>query len=315
VTPAWEKTRNSIQNNAALINPLPVNASFLSSHKFRRNTPQIVTLKDGMKKETNHDSVEMKQKLEAFERLLNIMDDLRTGCPWDREQTMESLRHLTIEEVYELSDAILDKDMDGIRKEIGDLMLHLVFYAKIGSETNDFTIKDVLDGISEKLIYRHPHIYGDVEVSGPEEVKDNWEKLKLKEGKKSVLEGVPQSMPPLVKAYRIQEKVKGVGFEWEYSQQVWDKVQEEMNELKAEVEGSGSKEKMEDELGDLLFALVNYARYIGINPEDALERTNKKFIRRFQFIETESRKDGKEIQHMSLEEMDVYWDKAKDLGY
>jgi XTP/dITP diphosphohydrolase len=268
-----------------------------------------------MKKETNYMSVEMKQKLEAFERLLNIMDDLRTGCPWDREQTMESLRHLTIEEVYELSDAILDKDMDGIRKELGDLMLHLVFYAKIGSETNNFNIKDVLEGISEKLIYRHPHIYGDVEVSGPEEVKDNWEKLKLKEGKKSVLEGVPQSMPPLVKAYRIQEKVKGVGFEWEYSQQVWDKVQEEMNELKAEVEGSGAKEKMEDELGDLLFALVNYARYIGINPEDALERTNKKFIRRFQFIETESAKDGKDIQNMSLEEMDEYWDRAKELGY
>jgi XTP/dITP diphosphohydrolase len=268
-----------------------------------------------MKKETNYVSVEMKQKLEAFERLLNIMDDLRTGCPWDREQTMESLRHLTIEEVYELSDAILDKDMDGIRKELGDLMLHLVFYAKIGSETNNFNIKDVLEGISEKLIYRHPHIYGDVEVSGPEEVKDNWEKLKLKEGKKSVLEGVPQSMPPLVKAYRIQEKVKGVGFEWEYSQQVWDKVQEEMNELKAEVEGSGAKEKMEDELGDLLFALVNYARYIGINPEDALERTNKKFIRRFQFIETESAKDGKDIQNMSLEEMDEYWDRAKELGY
>jgi XTP/dITP diphosphohydrolase len=268
-----------------------------------------------MKKEQSVKDMVTQNSLDAFNKLLLIMDDLRTGCPWDREQTMESLRHLTIEEVYELSDAILDKDMDSIKKELGDLMLHLVFYAKIGSETNDFDMKDVLDGISEKLIYRHPHIYDNVEVSGPGEVADNWEKLKLKEGKKSVLEGVPQSMPPLVKAYRIQEKVKGVGFEWQYSQQVWDKVQEEMNELKNEVEGNGSKEHMEDELGDLLFALVNYSRYIGINPEDALERTNKKFIRRFQFIETESAKEGKNIQDMSLEEMDVYWDKAKELGY
>lgn len=255
----------------------------------------------------------MKEKLAAFERLLTIMDELRAGCPWDKEQTFETLRHLTIEEVYELSDAILEGNKDEIKKELGDLMLHLVFYAKIGSETNDFDMKDVLDNIAEKLIHRHPHIYGDVEVSSPEEVKNNWEKLKLKEGKKSVLEGVPQSMPPLVKAYRIQEKVKGVGFEWEYSQQVWAKVQEEMNELKYEVENGGSKEKMEDELGDLLFALVNYSRYIGINPEDALERTNKKFIRRFQFIETESAKDGKNVSDMSLEEMDVYWDKAKEL--
>ena len=251
------------------------------------------------------------EKLEAFGRLLEIMDDLRAGCPWDKEQTLESLRHLTIEEVYELSDAILEGDMSEIKKEIGDLMLHLVFYSKIGSETEDFDVKDVLDGISEKLIYRHPHIYSDVEVSGPDEVKDNWEKLKLKEGKKSVLEGVPQSMPPLVKAYRIQEKVKGVGFEWEYSQQVWDKVQEEMSELKYEVENGGSKEKMEDEMGDLLFALVNYSRYIGINPEDALEKTNKKFIRRFQFIETESAKDGKKLEDMNLEEMDHYWMEAK----
>lgn len=255
----------------------------------------------------------MKDKLDAFERLLKIMDDLRAGCPWDKEQTLESLRHLTIEEVYELSDAILDGNKAEIKKELGDLMLHLVFYAKIGSETNDFDIKDVLDGISEKLIFRHPHIYGDTEVSGPEDVKNNWEKLKLKEGKKSVLEGVPKSMPPLVKAYRIQEKVKGVGFEWEFREQVWAKVQEEMGELKFEVENGGSKEKMEDELGDLLFALVNYSRYIGINPEDALERTNKKFIRRFQYIETESAKDGLKIENMSLEEMDVYWNKAKSL--
>ena len=253
----------------------------------------------------------MEDKLKAFERLLNIMEDLRAGCPWDKEQTLESLRHLTIEEVYELSDAILENDLDEIKNELGDLMLHIVFYAKIGSEKKAFDIKDVLDGIADKLIHRHPHIYGDVEVSGPEEVKNNWEKLKLKEGKKSVLEGVPQSMPPLVKAYRIQEKVKGVGFEWEYSEQAWDKVIEELNELKHEVETDANKRRMEDEFGDLLFALVNYARYVGINPEDALEKTNKKFIRRFQFIETESLKDGKTLEDMSLAEMDKYWDKAK----
>lgn len=241
------------------------------------------------------------------------MDDLRADCPWDKEQTLESLRHLTIEEVYELSDAILEKDLDEIKKELGDLMLHIVFYAKIGSEKGSFDIKDVLDHISEKLVFRHPHIYSDVEVSGANEVKNNWEKLKLKEGKKSVLEGVPKSLPPLVKAYRIQEKVKGVGFEWEYSQQVWDKVQEEMAELKHEVDTQGGKEKMEDELGDLLFALTNYARYIGVNPEDALERTNKKFIRRFQFIETESAKDGFQLEDMSLADMEEYWVKAKKL--
>lgn len=255
----------------------------------------------------------MQEKLAAFERLLTIMDDLRAGCPWDKEQTLESLRHLTIEEVYELSDAILENDLDEIKKELGDLMLHIVFYAKIGSEKGSFDIKDVLDHISEKLVFRHPHIYSDVEVAGADEVKNNWEKLKLKEGKKSVLEGVPKSLPPLVKAYRIQEKVKGVGFEWEYSQQVWDKVQEEMAELKHEVDTKGGKEKMEDELGDLLFALTNYARYIGINPEDALERTNKKFIRRFQFIETESAKDGFQLEDMSLPDMEEYWIKAKKL--
>jgi len=257
----------------------------------------------------------MDEKLEAFKRLLNIMDDLREGCPWDKEQTLDSLRHLTLEEVYELSDAILEKDMQEIKKELGDLMLHLVFYSKIGSETGDFDIKDVLENISEKLIFRHPHIYGDVEVSGAEEVKDNWEKLKLKEGNESVLEGVPKSLPPLIKAYRIQEKVKGVGFEWAEVQQVWAKVMEEMQELKTEVETDGDKEKIMDEFGDLLFALVNYSRYIGINPEDALERTNKKFIRRFQFIETESAKEGKSVEDMTLEEMDVYWNKAKELGY
>lgn len=255
----------------------------------------------------------MEEKLKAFERLLNIMDDLRTGCPWDKEQTLESLRHLTIEEVYELSDAILENDLEEIKKELGDLMLHIVFYAKIGSEKKAFDIKDVLNHISDKLVYRHPHIYSDVDVSGADDVKNNWEKLKLKEGKKSVLEGVPQSMPPLVKAYRIQEKVKGVGFEWEYSQQVWNKVIEELNELKHEVDTHAKKERMEDEFGDLLFALVNYARYIGVNPEDALERTNKKFIRRFQFIESESLKDGKNLVEMSLSEMDAYWIKAKKL--
>jgi XTP/dITP diphosphohydrolase len=255
----------------------------------------------------------MQEKLKAFERLLTIMDELRTGCPWDKEQTLESLRHLTIEEVYELSDAILDNNLDEIKKELGDLMLHIVFYAKIGSEQGAFDIKDVLDNISEKLIFRHPHIYGDVKVADADEVKNNWEKLNLKEGKKSVLEGVPKSLPPLVKAYRIQEKVKGVGFEWEYSEQVWEKVKEEMAELKHEVDTDGGKEKMEDELGDLLFALTNYARFIGVNPEDALERTNKKFIRRFQFIETESAKDGYHLEDMSLDEMESYWKKAKEL--
>ncbi len=254
----------------------------------------------------------MDKKLKAFERLLNIMDDLRTGCPWDKEQTMESLRHLTIEEVYELADAILDKNLQEVKGELGDLMLHIVFYAKIGSEKGAFDITDVLNAISDKLVFRHPHIYGDVSVDGAEEVLNNWEKLKLKEGKKSVLEGVPRSLPPLIKAYRIQEKVKGVGFEWKEREQVWDKVTEEMQELKHEVDTHAPKERIEDELGDLLFAIVNYARYVGVNPEDALERTNKKFIRRFQYIETESAKEGKKVEDMSLEEMDVYWNKAKD---
>ncbi len=255
----------------------------------------------------------MEEKLKAFERLLNIMDDLRQGCPWDREQTFESLRHLTLEEVFELSDAILDKNLKEIKKELGDLMLHIVFYAKLGEEQKAFDIKDVLDHIAEKLIFRHPHIYGDVKVAGADEVKDNWEKLKIKEGKKSVLEGVPVSLPPLLKAYRMQEKVKGVGFEWKERSQVWDKVMEEMNELKHEVENGADKDKMEDELGDLLFALVNYARYIGVNPDDALERTNKKFKSRFQFIEQEAAKEGKDPKDMTLEEMDLFWNRAKEL--
>jgi XTP/dITP diphosphohydrolase len=255
----------------------------------------------------------MKQdpRLQAFKRLLNIMDDLRKGCPWDKEQTMESLRHLTIEETYELSDAILSNDLDEIKKEVGDLMLHLVFYAKIGSEKKAFDITDVLNGISEKLIHRHPHIYGDLTVVDAEEVKNNWEKLKLQEGKKSVLEGVPSSMPPLVKAYRIQEKVKGVGFDWERPEQVWEKVEEELEELKAEVDQGAPKEKVEGELGDLLFSLVNYARFIDINPEDALEKTNRKFIKRFQYLEKAAQKNQKELKDMTLAEMDVFWEQAK----
>ncbi len=253
------------------------------------------------------------EKMEAFGRLLDIMDDLRAGCPWDKKQTLDSLRYLTLEEVYELSDAILDKNMDDVREELGDLMMHMVFYAKIGSEQKAFDIKDVLDGISEKLIYRHPHIYGDVNAASADEVAENWEKLKLKEGKKSVLSGVPNSLPPLLKAYRMQEKVKGVGFQWAHRGQVWDKVMEELQELREEVENNAPDDRIEDEFGDLLFALTNYARYIGINPDDALERTNRKFQRRFQFIETESEKDGKSIEKMNLEEMDVYWNKAKEL--
>lgn len=254
----------------------------------------------------------MQEKLKAFERLLKIMDDLRKSCPWDKEQTIESLRHLTIEEVYELSDAISDNNLDEVRKELGDLMLHIVFYSKIGSEKGAFNIADVLNGISEKLIFRHPHIYGETKVADSEDVLHNWEKLKLKEGNRSVLGGVPKSLPPLIKAYRIQEKVKGVGFEWKKKEEVWDKVIEELNELKYEVENGFEEDKMEDELGDLLFAITNYARFIGVNPDQALERTNKKFIRRFQFIETESAKDGYKMGNMSLEEMDVYWNKAKE---
>ncbi len=253
----------------------------------------------------------MEEKLAAFGRLLKIMDELRAGCPWDKKQTLESLRYLTIEETYELSDAIIEKDMEGIRKELGDLMLHLVFYAKIGSETEHFDIKDVLDGISEKLIQRHPHIYGDVKVANDEDVKNNWERIKLKEkGRKSVLGGVPKSLPAMVKAYRMQEKARGVGFDWENAGQVWEKVIEEMNELREEV-NAGDAEKMEKEFGDLLFSLVNYARFIGVNPEDALERTNKKFIKRFRFIEEQSGKNGRQLSELSLEQMDKFWEEAK----
>lgn len=248
-----------------------------------------------------------KKQLKAFNRLLDIMDDLREKCPWDKKQTMESLRYLTIEEMYELSDAILENDKTEIMKELGDLFLHLVFYSKIASETNDFDVADVLNSVCEKLIYRHPHIYGDVKVTNEEEVKQNWEKLKLKEGKKSVLSGVPNSLPAVVKAYRIQEKVKGVGFEFENSEDTWAKVQEEINEFKAETD----QNKREEEFGDVLFSLINYARFTGINPEDALERTNKKFINRFQQIEELAEKQGKNISVLTLEEQDQLWEQAK----
>ena len=259
-----------------------------------------------------------KEKLEAFDRLLSIMDELREKCPWDKKQTMESLRHLTIEEVYELSDAILTNNQDEIKKEIGDLMLHNVFYAKIASETKSFDMADVLNSLCDKLIHRHPHIYGDVEVADEEEVKQNWEKIKLKEkGNSSVLGGVPNSLPALVKAMRIQDKARGVGFDWENKEQVWQKVEEELHEFVQEVKASegeeNEKELMMAEFGDLLFSLVNYARFINIDPEEALERTNLKFIKRFQYLETESARDGKNIADMSLAEMDKYWEESKKI--
>ena len=250
------------------------------------------------------------EQLKAFDRLLTIMDELREQCPWDRKQTMESLRHLTIEETYELGDAILDKDMEEVRKELGDLLLHLVFYSKIGSETNDFDIADVANGICDKLIDRHPHIYGDVEVADEEEVKRNWENLKLKEGKKSVLEGVPRSLPAVVKASRIQEKVAGVGFDWEKPEQVFEKLKEELGELQHEIE-TENKDKMEAEFGDVMFSMINYARFLGINPENALERTNKKFISRFQYLEAKAAEKNKALKDMTLAEMDVFWNEAK----
>ncbi len=251
-------------------------------------------------------------QLKAFERLLIIMDELREQCPWDKKQTLQTLRHLTIEETYELGDAILDNDLNEVKKELGDLLLHIVFYAKIGSETNDFDIADVCNEICDKLIHRHPHIYSDTVVKDEEEVKQNWEKLKLKEGKKSVLEGVPRSLPALVKASRIQDKVKGVGFDWEEPHQVWDKVQEELQELQVEVK-SGNQDKIEAEFGDVLFSMINYARFLNVNPEDALERTNKKFIKRFQYLESKAEELGKPLMEMTLAEMDVFWNEAKKL--
>jgi len=252
-----------------------------------------------------------KEQLKAFNRLLDIMDDLRKKCPWDKKQTLQSLRHLTIEETYELADAILENDLDEVKKELGDVLLHIVFYAKIGSEKKAFDIADVANSISDKLIERHPHIYGDVTVKDEAEVKRNWEKLKLKSGNKSVLEGVPKSLPALVKASRIQEKVAGVGFDWEAPHQVWDKVQEELTELNTEIK-KGNQEKIEAEFGDVLFSMINYARFIGVQPENALERTNKKFIKRFQFLEEAAKKEGKNLSDMTLTEMDVYWEKSKE---
>lgn len=255
----------------------------------------------------------MNRELSEFERLLGIMDKLRAECPWDKKQTLESLRYLTIEETYELSDAIISEDLDGIRKELGDLMLHIVFYSKIGEEKKAFGIADVLKGINDKLVERHPHIYGDEQVRDAKHVLNNWEKIKIqKEGRKSVLGGVPKSLPPLVKAYRMQEKVSGVGFDWESPGQVWDKVLEELSELKDEVDKQ-DKSKAEEEFGDLLFSLVNYARFIDVNPEDALEKTNVKFKRRFQYLEEGAKKDGKALYDMSLAEMDVYWEEAKKI--
>tara|TARA_R110000796_G_scaffold35798_1_gene91799 strand:- start:1961 stop:2683 length:723 start_codon:yes stop_codon:yes gene_type:complete len=240
------------------------------------------------------------------------MDELRAQCPWDKKQTMQTLRHLTIEETYELGDAILDNDLEEIKKELGDVLLHIVFYAKIGSETKHFDIADVANDICEKLINRHPHIYGDVVVENEEEVKQNWEKIKLNEGKKSVLEGVPNGLPALVKANRIQDKVAGVGFDWEKPEQVWEKVQEELEEFQDEVQ-QGNADAMESEFGDVLFSMVNYARFLNINPENALERTNKKFIKRFQYLENKAKEQGKALKDMTLSEMDVFWEEAKTI--
>jgi XTP/dITP diphosphohydrolase len=251
-------------------------------------------------------------QLKAFDRLLTIMDELREQCPWDKKQTMESLRHLTIEETYELGDAILDNDLNEIKKELGDVLLHIVFYSKIGSETNDFDIADVCNSICEKLINRHPHIYGDVTVENEEDVKRNWENLKLKEGKTSVLEGVPNSLPALVKANRIQDKVAGVGFDWEEPNQVWEKVEEELKELQVEV-NKGTINTIESEFGDVIFSLVNYARFLNINPENALERTNKKFSKRFQYLESKAKELNKNLKDMTLAEMDIYWEQAKKI--
>ncbi|MDN4165546.1 nucleoside triphosphate pyrophosphohydrolase [Cytophagales bacterium LB-30] len=254
-------------------------------------------------------------KLQAFDRLLTIMDELRENCPWDKKQTIESIRHLTIEETFELSDAILEGDLNEIKKELGDIMLHLAFYSRMASEQGAFDMADVLNGICEKLIIRHPHIYGDVVAEDEETVKANWEQIKLKEGNKSVLGGVPKSLPALIKAMRIQEKARGVGFDWDHKEQVWEKVEEELGEFKAEYHTAETidKEKATAEFGDVLFSLINYARFIDINPEEALERTNKKFITRFQYLEQEAAKAGKKLSEMTLSEMDKYWNRSKGL--
>lgn len=253
-----------------------------------------------------------KDQLAAVDRLLTIMDELREQCPWDKKQTFESLRHLTIEETYELGDAILSRDLEEIKNELGDLLLHIAFYARLGTEEKAFDMADIAHGISEKLIYRHPHIYGDVKVENEEDVKKNWEALKLKEGKgkKTVLEGVPKGLPALVKAQRIQDKVAGVGFDWEKPEQVWEKVQEELAEFQAEVK-KGAKKDMEAEFGDVLFSMINYARFLKINPDTALERTNQKFTQRFNYLEAKAKALGKNLQDMTLAEMDIYWEEAK----
>ncbi len=270
-----------------------------------------------MKKPPVTPDLNREAKLKAFDRLLTIMDELRENCPWDKKQTWESLRHLTIEETYELSDSILDGNVTEVRKELGDLMLHNIFYARIASERNQFDIADVLNAICDKLVERHPHVYGDVVAQDEDTVKSNWEKIKLKSGNKSVLEGVPKSLPALVKAIRVQDKARGVGFDWEKREQVWEKVEEEMREFREEFRAQDkeqiNKEKATAEFGDLLFSLVNYARFIDIDPEEALERTNKKFIRRFQYLEQASARDGKKLGEMTLAEMDVYWNEAKSL--
>ena len=251
------------------------------------------------------------EQSKAFLRLLNIMNELREQCPWDKKQTLESLRHLSLEEVYELSDAILKNDLPEIEKELGDVLLHIVFYARIGSEQEAFDITSVMNRLCDKLIRRHPHIYGDVKVENEQQVKENWEKIKLQEGNRSVLSGVPVSLPAMIKSTRIQEKARGVGFDWEHESQVWEKVLEEMDEFKVEVQ-NGNPAKAEAEFGDLLFSLINYARFHNINPEDALEKTNLKFIKRFTYLEEQSKMDGKKLDEMSLEEMDVYWNASKN---
>ena len=256
----------------------------------------------------------MEEKIAAFRKLLEVMDELRARCPWDQKQTLESLRYLTIEETYELSESILTKDMDSIRKELGDLMLHLVFYSKIASESGAFDIGDVLKTITAKLIHRHPHIFSDVKVKDAKEVHDNWEKIKLKEkGNHSVLSGVPSGLPAVVKAYRIQEKAAGVGFDWENPGQVWKKVMEELQELKETIDSDAPHARKEHEMGDLLFALINYGRFIEVNPEDALERTNQRFITRFRYIEEKAAAQGKQLHELSLETMDRFWNEAKNL--
>ncbi|MBK8289576.1 MAG: nucleoside triphosphate pyrophosphohydrolase [Flammeovirgaceae bacterium] len=270
-----------------------------------------------MKKPFSAPDTSREAKLKAFDRLLTVMNELRENCPWDKKQTLETLRHLTIEETYELSDAILEGDLKEVKKELGDLMLHNVFYARIASETGAFDVADVLNAICDKLVERHPHVYGDVVAEDEKAVKENWEKIKLRTGNKSVLEGVPKSLPALVKAIRIQDKARGVGFDWEKKEQVWEKVEEEMQEFKSEFNAEANEkidhQKAMAEFGDLLFSLVNYARFINIDPEEALERTNKKFIKRFQYLETESAKDGKKMGEMTLAEMDAYWNRAKNI--